>query len=149
MNEEKNKIKVIFLQKDAKGQMFGSGEWEEGVNVYVKNFRVKSGERIADVDIKTEETYVNRDGKTCNRHKLCGILSLSPESATIVVDMNGKKDKLECTPRQVIGKSNGKTYLILDFAEAMTNVNPYEADLGLESTVDIDDLDQVAESIGL
>ena len=145
MNEEQNKIKVIFLQRDPQGKRFGSGEWVEGVNVYVNNFRVKADRMVADVDMKTDETYVNKQGKVCNRHQICGMLSLTQDEAIIVVEMNGKKERLTCTPRKVVGRTNGKEYLLLDFAD--TRTNPYEADLGFTEPVqeiDVEDLDKVS-----
>lgn len=132
MAEEQNKLKVIFLQKDQNGQKFGSGEWVEGVNVYVNNFRKKGDAVVADVDVKTDETYVNKQGKVCNRHKVCGIMRLTPEECTVIVDLNGKKEKLTCVPRNVIGKANGKAYVVLDF-NGDGRVNPYESELGFSS----------------
>ena len=147
MTEEKNKYRVIFLQKDPNGQRFGSGEWAEGVNVYVNNFRKKGDFTVADVDVKTDETYVNKAGKVCTKHRVCGIMQLTPEECTIIVDLNGKKEKLTCTPRNVIGKSNGKAYVVLDF-NGDDRVNPYESDLGFgPKEVDLDDIDE--EAIGL
>lgn len=145
MNEEQNKIKVIFLQRDPQGKRFGSGEWIEGVNVYVNNFRVKADRMVADVDMKTDETYVNKQGKVCNRHQICGMLSLTQDEAIIVVEMNGKKERLTCTPRKVIGRANGKEYLLLDFAD--TRTNPYESDLGIAEPaqeIDVEDLDKIS-----
>lgn len=150
MNEEQNKLKVLFLQRDPQGKRFGSGEWVEGVNVYVNNFRTKENKMVADVDVKTDETYTNKQGKVCNRHKICGILSLTQDEATIVVELDGKKEKLTCTPRKVVGRTNGKDYLLLDFANIRTN--PYESDLGFGDearVVDVDELDSVAEEMGL
>lgn len=150
-DKEQNKIKVIFLQRDPEGKRFGSGEWVEGVNVYINNFRTKEGKLVADVDYKTDETYVNKQGKVCNRHKVCGILSLTQDEATIIVELNGTKDKLTCTPRKVVGRTNGKEYLLLDFADDRTN--PYESDLfGSDTAVkegDWDDVDAAAEEMGL
>lgn len=146
MANEQNKTKVIFLQQDPRGQKFGSGEWVEGVNVYVNNFRKKESVLVADVDIKTNETYVNKAGRVCNKHSVCGMMKLTPDECTIIVDLNGKKEKLTCTPRNVIGKQNGKPYVVLDF-NGDDRVNPYEGDLGFGS--DIEDIDAVAESIGL
>lgn len=150
MDKEQNKLKVIFLQRDPEGKRFGSGEWVDGVNVYINNFRTKENKMVADVDYKTDETYVNKQGKVCNRHQVCGILSLTQDEAVIIVDLNGKKEKLTCAPRKVIGKANGKEYLLLDFAD--TRTNPYEADLGLGTEVkegDWDDVDAAAEEMGL
>lgn len=132
MNENENKTKVIFLQKDPNGQKFGSGEWVEGVNVYVNNFRKKADFTVADVDIKTDETYVNKAGKVCNKHAVCGIMKLTPEECTIIVELNGVKEKLTCVPRNVIGKRNNKPYVVLDF-NGNSRVNPYENDLGFSS----------------
>lgn len=145
MNEEQNKIKVIFLQRDPQGKRFGSGEWVEGVNVYVNNFRVKADRMVADVDMKTDETYVNKQGKVCNRHQICGMLSLTQDEAIIVVEMNGKKERLTCAPRKVVGRTNGKEYLLLDFAD--TRTNPYESDLGIAESaqeIDVEDLDKIS-----
>ena len=145
MNEEQNKIKVIFLQRDPQGKRFGSGEWIEGVNVYVNNFRVKADRMVADVDMKTDETYVNKQGKVCNRHQICGMLSLTQDEAIIVVEMNGKKERLTCAPRKVVGRTNGKEYLLLDFAD--TRTNPYESDLGIAEPaqeIDVEDLDKIS-----
>lgn len=147
MAEEQNKLKVIFLQKDPNGQKFGSGEWIEGVNVYVNNFRKKDAFTVADVDIKTDETYVNKAGKVCNKHTVCGMMKLTPEECTIIVDLNGKKEKLTCTPRNVIGKTNGKAYVVLDF-NGDSRVNPYESELGL-GEASMEDIDAAAEAIGL
>lgn len=147
MAEDQNKLKVIFLQKDQNGQKFGSGEWIEGINVYVNNFRKKESFTVADVDIKTDETYVNKAGRVCNKHKVCGMMKLTPEECTIIVDLNGKKEKLSCVPRNVVGKQNGKPYVVLDF-NGDTRVNPYESDLGLNES-DLDDIDAAAEAIGL
>lgn len=132
MAEEQNKYRVIFLQKDQNGQKFGSGEWIDGVTVYVNNFRKKADFTVADVDIKTDETYVNKAGKVCNKHAVCGIMKVTPEEATIIVDLNGNKEKLTCVPRNVIGKKNGKPYIVLDF-NGDDRVNPYENDLGFSS----------------
>lgn len=132
MADEQNKLKVIFLQKDPNGQKFGSGEWVEGVTVYVNNFRKKAEFTVADVDIKTDETYVNKAGKVCNKHSVCGIMKLTPEECTIVVELNGVKEKLTCTPRNVIGKRNNKPYVVLDF-NGDSRTNPYENDLGFSS----------------
>lgn len=132
MNENENKTKVIFLQKDPNGQKFGSGEWVEGVNVYVNNFRKKADCTVADVDIKTDETYVNKAGKVCNKHAVCGIMKLTPEECTIIVELNGVKEKLTCVPRNVIGKRNNKPYVVLDF-NGNSRVNPYENDLEFSS----------------
>ena len=132
MAEEQNKLKVIFLQKDQNGQKFGSGEWIDGVTVYVNNFRKKADFTVADVDIKTDETYVNKAGKVCNKHAVCGIMKVTPEEATIIVDLNGNKEKLTCVPRNVIGKKNGKPYIVLDF-NGDDRVNRYENDLGFSS----------------
>lgn len=148
-DKEQNKIKVIFLQRDPEGKRFGSGEWVEGVTIYINNFRTKENKMVADVDYKTEETYVNKQGKVCYRHKLCGILSLTQDEATIIVELNGTKDKLTCVPRKVVGRTNGKEYLLLDFADDRTN--PYEADLFGNETKegDWDDVDAAAEEMGL
>ena len=146
MAEEQNKLKVIFLQKDPQGKRFGSGEWVDGVTIYINNFRTKANKLVADVDVKTNETYTNKQGKVCNRHKLCGILSLSSDEATIIVDINGKKEKLSCEPRTVTGRANGKPYVLLDFATDRTN--PYESDLGLDAD-GWSDVEAAAEDIGL
>lgn len=143
--KEQNKLKVIFLQKDQNGQKFGSGEWTEGVNVYVNNFRKKADFVVADVDTKTDETYVNKAGKVCTKHKVCGIMQLTPEECTIIVDLNGVKEKLTCVPRNVVGKSNGKAYVVLDF-NGDDRVNPYESDLGLEQT-NQEAIDAIPDSI--
>lgn len=147
MDKEQNKLKVIFLQHDPNGQRFGSGEWTEGVNVYVNNFRKKNEVLVADVDVKTDETYVNKAGRVCTRHKVCGIMRLTPEECTIVVDLNGKKEKLSCTPRNVIGKTNNKAYVVLDF-NGDTRVNPYESDLGLSGPQEID-IDEIDEAMNI
>jgi hypothetical protein len=147
MADEQNKLKVIFLQKDPQGQRFGSGEWFEGTNVYVNNFRKKESFIVADVDVKTDETYVNKAGRVCNKHAVCGMMKLTPDECTIIVDLNGKKEKLTCVPRNVVGKTNGKPYIVLDF-NGDSRVNPYENDLGFGGA-DIDDIDAAAEAIGL
>lgn len=147
MAEEQNKLKVIFLQKDPNGQKFGSGEWVDGVNVYVNNFRKKENFIVADVDIKTDETYVNKAGKVCNKHAVCGMLKMTPEECTIIVDLGGKKEKLTCTPRNVIGKRNNKPYVVLDF-NGDDRVNPYANELGF-GDADLEDIDAAAEAIGL
>lgn len=140
-NEEKNKTKVLFLQKDPTGKQFGSGEWTNGVTVYVNNFRKKNDALVADIDIKTDETYVNKAGKVCNRHKVCGIMRLTPEECVAVVEIDGHKEKLTCVPRNVIGKANGKPYVVLDF-NGDDRVNPYESDLGFDSNEEaLDNLD--------
>lgn len=149
MNEEKSKLKVLFLQKGQDGNRFGSGEWVDGVNVYINNFRKKGEATIADVDIKTDETYVNKQGKVCNRHKVCGIMRITPEECTIIVEMNGVKEKMTCTPRNVVGKKNGKAYVVLDF-NGDDRVNPYESDLGFESNEEaLDSMAAAAEEMGL
>ena len=148
MNENDG-LKVIFLQKDPEGKRFGSGEWVKGTTVYVNNFRKKADATIADVDIKTDETYVNKQGKVCNRHKVCGIMRLTPEECTIVIDINGVKEKLSCEPRNVVGKKNNKPYVVLDF-NGDTRVNPYESDLGFGSNEEtLDAMAAAAEEMGL
>lgn len=143
-NENESKTKVLFLQKDDKGQRFGSGQWTETETVYVKNFRMKNDMLVADVDKKTDETYINKQGKEVTRHAICGMLVFkSQEEAIIVVEMNGKKEKLSCSPRNVVGRSNGREYIVLDFNTQ--EVNPYAADLGLVSNQEM--LDSIPDDI--
>ena len=74
---------------------------------------------------------------------------MTQDEATIIVELNGTKDKLTCVPRKVVGRTNGKEYLLLDFADDRTN--PYEADLFGNETKegDWDDVDAAAEEMGL
>ena len=127
MNEEKqqNKEKVIFLQTEKDGRPFGSGEWVDGVQVYVKNFRKKNGVTYADVDTKTTETYTNKNGEERFKHRTIGCLRIDNGEADIVVELySGSVEKRNCSVRKVTGKKNGKEYTLLDFSDA--SANPYE-----------------------
>lgn len=129
MNEE-NKInpRVFFVRVDKDGRKYASGVWDNGLKVYIKNFRETSEGLIADVDYQTDEQYENRQGKLVFRHKVCGALGLSPSKATMVVEIDGKKERLTCEPRQVNSKKTGEAMLVLDFGNG-ASLNPYVGDL--------------------
>ena len=110
-NKEQNKARVIFCQAGANGKIFGSGEWDNGLQIYVNNFRKKGDLTVADVDYKTNESYENKQGKICFKHELCGMLSYNADEAKMVIQVpDAKKEVVTCTPRTIVGKSNGKEY---------------------------------------
>lgn len=127
-NKEQNKARVIFCQMGRDNKLFGSGEWDGGLQIYVNNFRKKGEATVADVDYKTEETYTNKAGKECFKHELCGMLAYTESEGKMVIKTpNGTKETVTCTPRTVVGKTNGKQYLLLDFSGA--DKNPFEDEL--------------------
>lgn len=124
-NKEQNKSRVIFCQVGTDGKLFGSGEWDGGLQIYVNNFRKKGEATVADVDYKTNESYENKQGKVCFKHELCGILSYTADEGKILIKTpDGKKETITCNPRTIVGKKNGKQYLLLDFSGA--DKNPFE-----------------------
>lgn len=133
-NKEQNKTRVIFCQVGRDGKLFGSGEWDNGLQIYVNNFRKKGEMTVADVDYKTNESYENKQGKICFKHELCGMLSYTAQESNMVIQVPGsQKERVSCVPRTIVGKSNGKEYLLLDFSGA--DKNPFEDDLlGAEKT---------------
>lgn len=146
MNDE-NKInpRVFFARKDKEGKRFASGEWDDGTKVYMKNFRETTDGVIADVDYQTDEQYENKQGNLVYRHKICGALSLSPTKAVLVIELNGKKERLVCTPRQVLSKKTQEPMVVMDFGDGATN-NPYIDDLNAEpKQVDVDSIDQLVD----
>ena len=56
-NKEQNKARVIFCQLGRDGKLFGSGEWDNGLQIYANNFRKKGETTVADIDYKTNEVY--------------------------------------------------------------------------------------------
>lgn len=127
-NKEQNKTRVLFCQADPNGKIFGSGEWDNGTQIYLNNFRKKGDATVADVDFKTNESYENKQGKVCFRHELCGMLSYTASGAKMVIQLpNSKKEMVTCSPRTIVGKKNNKEYLLLDFSGA--DKNPFESDL--------------------
>ena len=128
MDKEQNKTRVIFCQVGKDNKLFGSGEWDGGLQVYANNFRRKGDVTVADVDYKTNEMYTNKAGKEYFKHELCGMLAYSEGEGKIVIKTpDGKKETVTCTPKTVVGKSNGKQYLLLDFSGA--DKNPFEEEL--------------------
>lgn len=127
-NKEQNKARVIFCQIGKDGKLFGSGEWDNGLQIYVNNFRKKEGVTVADVDYKTDEKYVNKAGRECYKHELCGMLSYDADEGKMAIQVpNAQKEIVTCNPRTIVGKSNGKQYLLLDFSGV--DKNPFEDDL--------------------
>lgn len=144
-NKEQNKARVIFCQLGRDGKLFGSGEWDNGLQIYANNFRKKGETWVADIDYKTNEVYVNKAGKECFKHELCGMLAYNEGAGKMVIKTpDGKKETVECTPRTVIGKSNGKQYLLLDFSGA--DKNPFEEELlGTTTLTNEDALDSLSD----
>lgn len=143
-NKEQNKARVIFCQADANNKIFGSGEWDNGLQIYVNNFRKKGDFTVADVDFKTNESYENKQGKVCFKHELCGMLSYNSAEAKMVIQVPGsKKEMVTCTPRTIVGKRNGKEYLLLDFSGA--DKNPFEDDLFGEEKTNEQALDELSD----
>lgn len=141
------KPRVFFARKDKEGKRFASGTWDDGTKVYIKNFRESNNGLVADVDYQTNEQYENNQGKLVFRHKICGAVSISAAKATLIIEINGKKERLTCTPRQVNAKTTGEPLLLLDFSDGD---NPYVNDLfddepAEEKTVDLDSIDQLVD----
>lgn len=145
-NKEQNKTRVLFCQVGRDGKLFGSGEWDNGLQIYLNNFRKKGETTVADVDYKTNESYENKQGKVCFRHQLCGVLSYTADEAKMIINVpSADKETVTCTPRTIVGKANGKQYLLLDFSDA--DKNPYEDELfGATPTVEKTN-EQVLEQI--
>ena len=143
-NKEQNKARVIFCQAGSNGKIFGSGEWDNGLQIYVNNFRKKGDLTVADVDYKTNESYENKQGKVCFKHELCGMLSYNADEAKMVIQVpDAKKDIVACTPRTIVGKNNGKEYLLLDFSDA--DKNPFEDDLFGDEKTNEQALDELSD----
>ena len=143
-NKEQNKARVIFCQAGANGKIFGSGEWDNGLQIYVNNFRKKGDLTVADVDYKTNESYENKQGKICFKHELCGMLSYNADEAKMVIQVpDAKKEVVTCTPRTIVGKNNGKEYLLLDFSDA--DKNPFEDDLFGDKKTNEQALDELSD----
>ena len=155
MNDD-NKVnpRVFFARKDNEGKRYASGVWDDGTKVYIKNFRENNGGMLADVDYQTNEQYENKQGKMVFRHKICGALSVSSTKATLVIELNGVKERLTCEPRQANNKKTGEPLLILDFGNG-AGLNPYvdevlgDAPSGdeptEEKTIDLDSIDQLVD----
>lgn len=151
MNEEtKVSPRVFFARKDNEGKRYASGVWDDGTKVYIKNFRETNGGLIADVDYQTNEQYENKQGKLVFRHKICGAVSISATKAVMVIEINGKKERLTCEPRQVNAKMTGEPMLVLDFGNG-ASINPYVDDLlgdeneGQEKTIELDSIDKLVD----
>ena len=143
-NKEQNKARVIFCQAGANGKIFGSGEWDNGLQIYVNNFRKKGDLTVADVDYKTNESYENKQGKICFKHELCGMLSYNADEAKMAIQVpDAKKEIVTCTPRTIVGKNNGKEYLLLDFSDA--DKNPFEDDLFGDEKTNEQALDELSD----
>lgn len=143
-NKEQNKARVIFCQAGANGKIFGSGEWDNGLQIYVNNFRKKGDLTVADVDYKTNESYENKQGKICFKHELCGMLSYNADEAKMAIQVpDAKKEIVNCTPRTIVGKTNGKEYLLLDFSGA--DKNPFEDDLFGDEKTNEQALDELSD----
>ena len=143
-NKEQNKARVIFCQAGANGKIFGSGEWDNGLQIYVNNFRKKGDLTVADVDYKTNESYENKQGKVCFKHELCGMLSYNADEAKMAIQVpDAKKEIVTCTPRTIVGKNNGKEYLLLDFSDA--DKNPFEDDLFGDEKTNEQALDELSD----
>lgn len=142
-NKEQNKARVIFCQAGQDGKLFGSGEWDNGLQIYLNNFRKKGELTVADVDYKTNEQYINKAGKECFRHELCGMMSYNQDEARMVIQVpDAQKVIVTCTPRTIIGKRNGKQYLLLDFSDA--DKNPFEDDLlGADAKTNAEVLEEI------
>lgn len=151
MNEEtKVNPRVFFARKDNEGKRYASGVWNDGTKVYIKNFRETNGGLIADVDYQTNEQYENKQGKLVFRHKICGAVSISATKAVMIIEINGKKERLTCEPRQVNAKMTGEPMLVLDFGNG-ASINPYVDDLlgdeneGQEKTIELDSIDKLVD----
>lgn len=148
MNDDnKTKPRVFFARKDNEGKRFASGVWDDGTKVYIKNFRETESGMLADVDYQTDEQYENKQGKMVFRHKICGAISISATKATLVIDINGKKERLTCEPRQANAKATGEPLLIMDFGNG-SSMNPYIDDLYADEQtqgVDVDSIDQLVD----
>lgn len=143
-NKEQNKARVIFCQAGANDKIFGSGEWDNGLQIYVNNFRKKGDKTVADVDYKTNESYENKQGKVCFKHELCGMLSYDSDEAKMIIQIpNAKKEIVTCQPRTIVGKSNGKQYLLLDFSGA--DKNPFEDELFAGEKTNAEVLDELSD----
>lgn len=106
------KIKVITIEITNGKYVYGAGRWTEDIIVYVNKFRNEDGMVIANLDTKTDESYINRFGRKCYRHRNCGTIRLTREKCIINIDVNGEEE-LICTPKDFIEK--GKRYILLDF----------------------------------
>lgn len=139
-NDSKS-LKTFFLQRDENGERFGSGQWTDGVTLYVNRFRKADDGYIADVQIKTDETYVNKRGELRYAHKTIGVLKLTQDEATVIVDLPTGKERLTCAPKNVVSSKNNKAYIILNFGDdAHVQVNPYESELNTTNEEAIDSL---------
>ena len=106
-----DKNKVIILESGARGY-FGTGKWSENVIVYASHFRKDDDWMIGDLDTKTDDSYVNRSGKTCYRHRNCGTLRFNQDKCEIDIDISGR-ETLTCEPKICI--KNGNPKILLDF----------------------------------
>lgn len=111
-----DEIKVIRLGMIDNTLSFGSGNWTEDIKVFVNNFRTEDGIIIADLSTKSEESYENRQGRTCYRHRNCGTIRLTREKCIINIDVDGEEE-LTCKPIDYI--EDGKWYVKLDFNPAI------------------------------
>lgn len=144
------KPRVFFARKDQEGKRFASGIWDDGTKVYIKNFRETTDGLIADVDYQTNEQYENRQGKMVFRHVVCGAVSISATKAVMVIEINGKKERLTCEPRQANSKKTGEPLLILDFGNG-SSTNPYVDDLYVDTApdapkeIEVESIDQLVD----
>lgn len=149
MNDD-NKVnpRVFFARVDKDGRRYASGVWDDGTKVYIKNFRESNGGMLADVDYQTDEQYENTQGKMVFRHKVCGAVSMTSTKATMVIEINGTKERLTCEPRQVKSKKTGEDMVVLDFGNG-SSLNPYVDELMTEEeeekTVEVNDIDKLVD----
>lgn len=123
--------RILFCNKDEKGRRYGSGDWDNGVKLYLKNFRNEGSFIIADVATPTLETYINKNGEERFQHRTCGILKFTAEKAKMVLELfDGDKQEFFCTPTEKLAKKDGRPFIILDFSGKSTGpANPYEEDV--------------------
>lgn len=108
-----DKNKVITLQMTDRGILtFGTGYWTENTCIYVTNFLQKDGVILADIDTKSDDSYINRTGRKCYRHRMCGSVQLTKELCKIIIDIDGKEE-YTCKPK--VYTENNKRYVMLDF----------------------------------
>ena len=133
MTEEKkyDNSKTMFLQADEKGQKYGSGEWEDGVKLYIKNIRKVDAYQVGDVSTPTPEVYTNKNGDVRFKHRTCGILKYNQSDALLILELyEGQKEQFTCSPKIITSKKTNKEMLMFDFSgRNYGEPNPYEKDL--------------------
>lgn len=133
MEEKKvyDNTRILFCNKDEQGRRYGSGDWDDGVKIFLTNFRTEGSYMIADVTTPTLDTYINKAGQERFKHRTCGILKFTGDKAKIVVELfEGDKQEAFCVPQEKASKKDGRPFIMLDFSGKSSGpANPYADDV--------------------